>query len=42
LSKNNYRRAKAARVMKISRHGIIEIASHEAIVAMPYRDSKGK
>lgn len=28
-------------VMKVSRQGIIEIASHEAIVDMPYRDSKG-
>jgi lysozyme len=27
--------------MKVSRQGIIEIASHEAIVDMPYRDSKG-
>ena len=28
-------------VMRVSRQGIIEIASHEAIVDMPYRDSKG-
>ena len=27
--------------MKVSRQGIIEIASHEAIVDMPYRDFKG-
>ena len=27
--------------MRVSRQGIIEIASHEAIVDMPYRDSKG-
>ena len=27
--------------MKLSRQGIIEIASHESIVDMPYRDSKG-
>jgi lysozyme len=27
--------------MKVSRQGIIEIASHEAVVDMPYRDSKG-
>ena len=33
--------AKPGWVMKVSRQGIIEIASHEAIVDMPYRDSKG-
>lgn len=27
--------------MKVSRQGIIEIASHESIVDMPYRDSRG-
>jgi GH24 family phage-related lysozyme (muramidase) len=27
--------------MKVSRQGIIEIASDEGIVDMPYRDSKG-
>lgn len=27
--------------MKVSRQGIIEIASHEGIVDMPYRDSRG-
>ncbi len=27
--------------MKVSRQGIIEIAAHEGIVDMPYRDSKG-
>jgi lysozyme len=27
--------------MRLSRQGIIEIASHESIVDMPYRDSKG-
>jgi lysozyme len=34
-------RGQTGRVMKVSRQGIIEIASHEAIVDMPYRDSKG-
>ena len=29
--------AKPGWVMKVSRQGIIEIASHEAIVDMPYR-----
>ena len=36
-----YYYAAGRQTMKLSRQGIIEIASHESIVDMPYRDSKG-